>query len=414
MASWYPRRGNCITVYFYDKVSQKLSTLPRSQTKHLDGKPEAEIDAWVNTWAEENGHKVHRALKHSLRDSDELTILWNEFQDFVQEIKKIETKTRDARDSDFYLYVVPYFVERCGEKDVRNWYKHVKKFTLFISAESGLKNPVDRKKKIWLVRRFGEYLVTSNILSQPWVLVMPSTKVKPKTPLRVRRDPEEILSMARRLLAKADEPRPRTMTTPSGKVVGLTKTRFSNDKLMALSLVIGYFASLGPGEVYGLYKEDFLTGAFAKQVVEATHSELQKHGLGSGMTISVERQLGDASIEKYVKNDYRCGPVNVWDVEAARLIASIIKEMPSGRLFPLSRGRLDKLHGKHIKSVLQLTAHDLRRSSALHLGRTVKLTLETLQKHLRHAEIETTMLYIREPEVSQQKNLERQDFDDVG
>lgn len=68
---------------------------------------------------------------------------------------------------------------------------------------------------------------------------------------------------------------------------------------------------------------------------------------------------------------------------------------------------------KRIKPALKVTAHDLRRASGLYLGRVKRLDLTLLQEHMRHAEIETTMLYTREPQVPDVKIKPSQDFDDV-
>ncbi|RYZ87719.1 MAG: hypothetical protein EOP04_11040 [Proteobacteria bacterium] len=415
MASWHRRRGSiCVTVYYYGRILKKPLPVPRAQTDHLDVLPEAEIDAWVERWAEDNGHKVHRALKHSLSQTDELQVLWSDFQTYIQKMRNLEDKTMKSRENEFRGYILPYFVGIHGEKDVRNWVKHVGGFSLYVLTESGLKNMIDVKKKIWLVRRFGEYLVTSRVLTSPWVLMMPSSKVKSETTLKQRITPDEVLKEARILLAKSEVPSENKAITSSGKVVGRRKTLFNNDMQMALALLIGYFASLGPGEVYGLYKEDLITGQAALKTAESTYPTFEKFSLGSKLTLSKERQLGDQNIEKYPKNDYRFGAAHIWNVEAARIISQLVKEMEPGRLFRLSRGRLDKLHVKLIKSTLNVSAHDLRRASALYLGRSVKIPLEALQLHLRHAEIETTVLYIREPSTAEQKNLAEQDFDDVG
>ena len=415
MASWHRRRGGTpVTVYYYDKIRKKPAQVPRSHTKHLDDRPEAEIDAWVDNWAAENGHKVHRAMKHSLSQTDELQVLWSDFQNYIQKMRNLEDKTMKSRENEFRGYILPYFVGKHGEKDVRNWFKHVGGFSMHVLTESGLKNMIDVKKKIWLVRRFGEYLVTSRVMTSPWVLMMPSSKVKPETTLKQRISPEEVFKEARILLAKSEIPSSNKALTMSGKIVGRRKTLFNNERQMALALLIGYFASLGPGEVYGLYKEDLITGLAATEAAKSTYPTFVKFDLGSKLTLSIERQLGDQNIEKYPKNDYRFGAAHIWNVEAARLISQLVKEMPSGRLFRLSRGRLDKLHAKLIRSTLNVTAHDLRRASALYLGRSVKIPLEALQLHLRHSEIETTMLYIREPSTAEQKSLEEQDFDDVG
>ncbi|HEU4590874.1 MAG TPA: hypothetical protein VFS13_08205, partial [Steroidobacteraceae bacterium] len=63
--------------------------------------------------------------------------------------------------------------------------------------------------------------------------------------------------------------------------------------------------------------------------------------------------------------------------------------------------------------LLGVTLHDLRRASALYLGRTKGIEPFLLQDILRHADLDTMMLYTRRPTAEEDASARQQDFEDV-
>lgn len=417
MAYVYRRRkAKLWTVYYYDKTAQKIVSLPRAETpEEIYEMTKKEADKWLNeNWAARRGLAVHKAMRYHLREKDELKILWEDFQRTWKTFRSSDEQTIEYRHEQFERYILPFFVGKKGEKNVRKWRHYIIDYTTWLLTETGLQNGPSQKKMIWMLRRFGEFLVAKGVLDYPWVVLVPAKNEKRKTPLTTPLNPETVLKTAKGFLP--DNPD------------------------LALALLLGYFGSLGPGEVYGLKRSDFITGEEAIANAKTYEGFLlherhfAKHGLTSKLAVYVQRQVVSRIVEieiknskgkivkqkkvkrsqeKYPKNDYRREVVLIWHPEAAKLIGSILKEAPRGKLFQYSRDHLDRLHRVHIKSKLNATAHDLRRASALYLGRKVRLPLELLQRHLRHSQLSTTELYIREPERDKEIIIEGQDFDDV-
>jgi len=394
MAFATKRRGSSYyTVYYYDKKEGKQRALPRKETPpEIHNMTPDQVKEWLLKWEAENNLQVHRALRFRLRERDELRKLWEDFQTHWQLFREIGADTLVERNHDFELYILPYFVGQLGLKNVRKWNGNILDFTKWLVG-SRLKNAVARKKVLWMLKRFGEYLTAKGVLAHPWVVMIPTKNKKRETPLT-------------------------TAVTPA-TAIGAANSLVGERPILALAILVGYFGSLGPAEVYGLHKEDFLTGEQATALAKTyeglkRHEEFFKgHPLGSRLSVYIQRQVTSKRLEKFPKNDYRCAVVNIWHTEAATLIAELLRDMPPGRLFGYSRDHLDKLQRDHIKKKLGTTGHDLRRASALYLGRTVRLPLELLQRHLRHSQLSTTELYIREPKNLTEIIVDEQDFDDV-
>lgn len=138
--------------------------------------------------------------------------------------------------------------------------------------------------------------------------------------------------------------------------------------------------------------------------------------LGSKLSVRINKTMPqNIVLTGEAKNEFRLGYVTIFHPEAARLIAQHLESAPQGRLFRRSRSQLDRLWRQSVFPVFGVTCHDMRRASALWLGRTMRLAPTLVQEHLRHAELETTMLYCREPRVDfdDRENSGDQGLDDV-
>src|SRR5690606_7043674 len=93
------------------------------------------------------------------------------------------------------------------------------------------------------------------------------------------------------------------------------------DTPMALAVLLGYFMSLRPQEVYALAKEDFMTGEQAKSSAK-TYQRFAKIGLGSGLSANVQRARTRHGLDQPLKTEASYGVVNCWSPEGARAIAA--------------------------------------------------------------------------------------------
>jgi integrase len=388
------RNKKKVYVYYVDPSTGRQVQLPREQTKHLDGQPADAVFAWVEQWEREHGLTRARAERTVLKDDDLLAKLWARYRKARMRDNPRRART-ERNEEDFFLnHIVPFFVDTHQKKDPATWHALVPEFHLHISDKKSAKtgepfSDSQIKGILWTLERFGDHLVFHGHMTFPFKVQTPARQDNKVTPLKVRKEPKEVMDFVK----SYDHP--------------YTKVNF---KLMAL---LGYFAALRPSELFALEKSDLLTAEDAEENTD-TLPGFRKAGLGSRLSVSVTKTLPDeegAEPVELTKTDTSCAVVNIWHVEAAKLIAAMVKGLPEGRLFPYSYSWLHRAWGRYFK--MGVTLHDLRRASALYLGRTVRIPVTLLQEHMRHAEIETTMLYIREPNKATSRKKQKQDFDDV-
>jgi integrase len=396
----FRRNSRKVYIYYSDKRTGKLRQVERKLTKHLDGQPPEVAQAWMEQWERDNGIVRDRVNRKLLKEGDKLSGLWRQYQDFKVSDSDTERrkKTVEAESFAFERYIVAFFVGQHEKKDPSQWHPFVPEFHLHLSR-LGISASY-RATILWVLERFGASLVFTQYMSFPFAVRPPKSKVAKVTPLKIRKTPEEIIKFAR-----------DTKFSNPEKLRDKDKAR--EDINWSLAVLLGYFGGFGPGELFALEKSDLLTGDSAEQACK-TLVGFRKHGLGSRLGVIINKTLppsGDCV--PLVKNDYRFGVSNIWNAEAAKLISQMVKSRPEGRLFPFSYGHLVRRFREIVSSKLGATPHDLRRASGLYLGRVVRLELTLLQEHMRHAEIETTMLYTREPALPEKKVSVKQDFDDV-
>ena len=308
---------------------------------------------------------------------------WNEYQIYRQEIRNLDDSTKDAEGHLFWAFIARYFVDTHASKNLKNWHRYIPDLTPWLLKE--LKEKQYAKRVLWALERFGKWLYVRRHIEQPWVIELPTEGRQRLTPLKTSLTPDNLLAWAQSHL-----------TQPT-----------------TLPALLAYFASLQPGEMYALTKEDFVTGPNAVTKTR-TYAGFQKHKLGSRLSVRIEKiRPANKQTKSLPKNDYRYGFVNIWYPEAAKLIARLVKNCPKGLLFKHSRPHLDRLWKLGVQKDLRVSAYDMRRSSCLYLARTVRVEPTLLQDHMRHADLQTTQLYMRNPGEDLEIDVELVDFDDV-
>lgn len=373
------KRGSKVTIYFYSKEKGRQQTIPRELTRHLDSEPDEVIEKWMDEFSEREGIQRLRARRRATSRADELSRLFEIHMEEHKTLRRPIEGTLAEYRQHFEGYILPYFVREHSEKNPKKWYVLTADFPMYLV---GLETSNAYIKKICdTLIRFGNFLAQRQIIPAPFFV--PRMRIgRRKAPLRRKLTPEQAISFA----TQCPE--------------------------WALFLLISYFGSLRPEEAFALSKEDFITGSDARSKAK-TYSRFQKYGLGSGLSIHIDKTIVGKEVQHLTKNHYATGVVNVWHIEGARMIADLLRSAPSGRLFPGPRHPLNRKYRKVVREITNLNAQDLRRSSANHLGKVIGLDPILLKDHMRHAVLETTMLYVRDPS-EREEIAGQQNFDDVG
>jgi integrase len=393
---------NGVYVYYTDKATGKIMQLPRAMTKHLDGKPPAVQQKWLEDWEKDHGMSRDRSVRIHLREGDKLLALWEHYQTARMKTRKRRDITAEKETQVFEKHIVPFFVGKHSNKRPETWHPLVPAFHSHLYGQKMKDSTL--QKILWALDRFGRHLVFTQSMTFPYAIQTPATENKKITPLKVRLSPEEVIEHVRNRM----DDLPDAGESKGGRAFILARNDYK------LAVLLGYFAGLSPSELCGVEKEALLTAQDAEEA-SRTLPGFRAVGLGTRLALSVTKTLGpdDEEPVELTKNDYRRAVVNIWYPDAAVMIAKLVAERPAGRLFPLTYDGMFQAWRKRVMPKLGATMHDLRRASALYLGRTKRIPTTLLMEHMRHAEIETTMLYIREPSTPERTKKAKQDFDDI-
>lgn len=386
------RKG--VYVYYHESGTGKLKQLPRKLTKHLDNKPPIEAQAWLEDWEKSHGKTVDRANRIHLRSDERLQTLWSKYQSERAKSRKRREKTTESELGVFNNHFLPFFVGEHQNKNPETWHDLVPDFHTWLYSKGYKDGTI--QKSLWTLERFGQFLVFQRIMSFPFSVLIPARENKKITPLKVRLTPETVLKFVQKYRPVKNVGRSSVITADE----------------MKLAVLLSYFAALSPSELGGLEKESFFTGEYT-EANSKTLAGFRAEKMGTLLSVAITKTISSGRDKKpveFTKNDYRRAVVNIWNREAAILIANILEGRPKGRLFPLSYDGLVQAWNREVRPHLGTTIHDLRRSSALYLGRTKRISLTLLQEHMRHSEIETTMLYIREPSIPEKNEKVVQNF----
>jgi integrase len=401
---FYRRKSRKVYIYYTDPKDKKLKQVERKLTKHLDGQPIKVVEAWRDEWEKKHGISRDRVNRSTLKKDDRLMKQWKRYQDFKAADKQDGRRKRtiEAETNLFLNHIVAYFVNIHEKKDPKTWHELVPDFHLHLD-ENKL-GAASRRAILWTLKRFGDSLVFSHYMNFSYVIRPPHSKNEKQTPLKVEKTPKEIIDFVKSAIWSSPKRRP-TKNNPDGEI----QIDFN------LAILLGYFGGFGPGELFALEKGDFLTGSQAELASKKTLGGFREEGLGSRLAVIACKTLPHiGEPQPLMKNDYRFGVCNIWSVEAAKLISSIVRDKPEGRLFPFSYAYLMRRWREQVLPKLGVTAHDLRRASGLYLGRDLRIDLTLLQDHMRHAEVTTSILYTRAPAPKNEKRIKlNQDFDEV-
>lgn len=397
---FYRNKFGHVIIQVYDADRKGTKKVPRKECAHLDGASDDIVMQWRAMYLRQRLREAPVAERageqRALAPTEEAAFLFKQFMDEHQRLRKTSGPTRKIEEARWRGYIEPYFVGDRRARDVRLWCMFVADFPTWLGNSKLQTN--QQKKVINLARRFGEFLTRHRKIPERWWFMLPVDNCSAVTPLSAELTPDDALKFAASAPCRAQ-----------------------------LLLLLGYFASLRPEESFALQKRDFLTGDKARSLAR-THARFASAGLGSGLSIAITKaHKKDRQISEPKTRSSRA-VVNIWNGDAARMIAERLRELPDGWLFPsknegrpLGRealfsywfkyGLKTKADGQEGEALM--TMHDLRRASCLYLGRTLDLPVTLLQEHMRHSDIKTTMLYMRRPEVKFAAP-EEQNWDDVG
>ncbi len=405
---FYRKPNGSVVFQVYDPVTKTQRKLSRDEIAHLDSATDEQIATFRQLYIAKNRAQAKKTLKTVLAQTDEAQFLFEQFLAEYQSLRKTSDTTTSDEKGRWTGYITPYFVKEHATKDVRLWYLHTAGFPPWlIGSPLGINQ---QKKVIGLLERFGLYLARHRKIPEPWGFIKPTENTSKETPLEFEVLPQEVLDWS-----ASREPR------------------------TAMLALLGYFASMRPEESFALKKSDILTSDDARNKAK-THLRFKQHGLGSGVSIDVKLAFKKTGKIGRPKSEVSRAVVNVFSPEAARRIAALLRLLPDGWLFPrrrrirkntyeylyddekpMGRGTMFNYweeHGFRKSRALEepkrlVSLHDLRRASCLYLGRTLDLPTTLVQEHLRHADIKTTLLYMRQPGVVVAPKP-NQNWDDVG
>jgi hypothetical protein len=234
-------------VVVYDFKDGKQVPLPRRLTKHLDGKPEPEIEDWIRWYAAVNSIQLR---KHRLDLGD----LEKPLKAFLDSLKD---KGRHQKTIDGYEYFIRFAMPTFKDEPSPNgWYLLGGKLTKDL-RDAGL-SPSQRSRTNQAFQAFYRWLQGQGIVQHRHGFILDKIDLgRRETPLKRLLSPDEVLAYA--------------------KGVNAPELRF-----MALA---GYFLSLRPSEVFGAKVGAILSGEKANGFEAA--KVMKAAGLYDGLVYSV-------------------------------------------------------------------------------------------------------------------------------
>ena len=384
MASITTLKNGSVYIYVWDKYAKKQIQVPRELTKHLDGMPPEYAKQWLEDWEAKNGHTVTRVSRRVSFLKDSINALYAAYKAHRKSMDAVRPKTLKTEQAVFERLVLGYFIGEKALKDPKKWHQETHGFIPWL-IEKG-HGTASVKRAAGCLTRFGEYLVYSKYMTFPYVVKVPKTRKAKITPLKARIAPETVLSK-------------------SG-ILGPD---------LELAALLAYFGALEPSVLWALETDDFLIGG--KAIKESkTYEGFARLGIGTNLSIVCRRSVDSSNqVSTLLKTEARYAVVNIWDREAAKRIAVLMRGR-AGKVFKYSRPHMEKHWREQVRPLLGGTPHDMRRASCLYLGRTLRIPPTLLQEHARHAQLDTTMLYCRDPQIPDvaDNKVADSDWDEVG
>lgn len=366
MAYWQRKNDRYIFVYTCKDGKQK--SLPRKQTKHLDGATDDYIQSWVDQYTVQ--FEKPRVNPDSLNYQDSSL---NKYIDGFEayRLRRKLNKTMVQNQSNLLReYAVPFFLmQKTPLKDPNQWPAVSSKLLEYLE-EKELPGYSIVKLNIAL-RKFWTWLEEEGVVigTQKFRLRNPVIDTA-KTPLRETLKPEEVLKFVDNCESK-------------------------DFQLIAL---LGYFFSLRPFEVFGLKRSDFAAGEKAR-FLECCQA-MKKVKLYDRLAVKVERQKRANGTVDVPKTTQSQTWVACFNEEAAKRIVKLVNDKKADEFLItefLPDYYIKKWKSKGIKNTV---IKDTRRTSLMHLGHHTDFGMYpmSLMHHARHTKLDTTMLYIRRPD----------------
>jgi hypothetical protein len=363
---FYRDKKQRVYLRYYDSEVGEGRTLPRDDSRHLDGLSNGRIREILDSEKEvvERPCPNHEAWKHVDR--------WLQYE--IE--RRRDPHTVKEHRSQIERFVLQFFLGEMGGPKLEDWPKHTGKFYKWMVSKGrvvGSRREPATTSQIRLanisLRKFYRWLGEENLVT-PVELLLRSPIIEDRGPRLPRPvSPEEVLQWA------------ETCTITYVKFIGL----------------MGYFFSLRPQEIFAAMRHDFRTGAdiVSLECVKA----MREGGLYHKLAFYVRRQKQNsgAVLDSAKKNrkDWVC----CFDERAARAIYQIISPLqPDETVCKYNNRKLYENWAKH--GIADLSIKDLRRASLHFLGHYSELRPMQLMKHARHKRIQTTLIYCKHPEES--------------
>lgn len=235
--------------------------------------------------------------------------------------------TVDIHRHNLTRYALPFFHNLCEVKTLQEYQTYSRKLGPWLLDEMKLKGVKARYVQMSL-RVFWRWLIEEGLVEGGELTLKRIVKPSRPTPLKKTLTPEAVLGW---------------------------QAHRADLRLIAL---LGYFFSLRPQETFALQREDFVAGDTAAGL--ECCQVMKEAQLFNRFALRVNKQRGRDGTSAPKQHSF--GQVACFDERAARLIISILNELPSeGSLFKLHFNSYLKLWNKH--GIPGVAMKDLRRSS---------------------------------------------------
>jgi integrase len=371
------RRGDqwVITIRVDGKT---VAACPRELYRHLDGQPEHNVRYWIDQ------NLVH-PVGHPLSD-DALTRLVDDFCAHLRDSENKRDGTIAEHRRNLFQRIIPFFLGLEHPLADPNDWPLASPQMLKSFRKNKVSDSLTNKCNVAL-RKFWKYLVEENHVRGDKDLVTRNPSLwnySAISPLKLVMTPEEILGLVGRLA----------------------------DRDYAIFVLLGYFCSLRPQEIFGL-RLDRIKAGQEVTFLEAA-ARFRRLGLYDRLVVDVINQkTKKLKIEDPKKGSK--GIVACFNRDAAVALAKLTADMEDGTQFLLRRSPNEFYKEWPFRKGGTMpdgypcpifAPKDLRRASLYWLGHNTDISEINLKKHARQKSSKSLELYLRTPE-QDVKNINR-------
>ncbi len=354
---WQRKSNRRVFVYYWCRATGKQKALSRDLTRHLDPLTDSEIDLWLKNQSDLT--KLPLRIEPLPEDHKMVAEVFR-FTSYLKEDLKRHPYTAKAHEDNLIRIALPFFFHIQNIESIDQIKVHSSKLREFLKKE---RYSQTRIKNIQMsLRMFWTWLCEENI-AEGTIFLRKGPSENKSIPLKRTPSPDEILTW----IAPTDE--------------------------LRLLLLVGYFFSLRPQEIFALKPIDFLWGPKVETLEAA--NVMKRAKLYSEFCVRIRFQRSRSIGITEPKADSR-GIVACFHEKAALIIIELIRNRPSHELlFPYGNDWYYKLWRR--MGYPDLSLKDCRRASLYWLGHYTCLEITALKNHARHKDIATTSLYTRRP-----------------